>query len=184
MTANKPDSSGPPGYDYAYRIVDAWQRALGAQGAIATDAWSQMKTGDFKLSTGMKAFAQSVEAYYGVVVEAWRGPEYVREPVWLHFDYSKAKPSAQKSVVTLCRAEAPSTALDTTAFTPMGGAGVARDDFYSKCIFPDDNHSTVEVQLNVDNVKAAAVGQYISFILAKDRGSEPPLVIVMLRIRD
>jgi hypothetical protein len=183
MTANKPGSSGPPGYDYAYRIVDAWQKAMAAQGAIATDAWNQMKTGTFKFSSGMKWFAESVEAYYGVVLEAWRGPEYVREPVWLHFDYDQKtkKPSALESTVALCRPEAPSTTLNATDFASMSG-GSTLQPFYADYSFPDAAHATVKVTLNVTKVSGAPPGQYVSFILADNRGGEPPLVIVLLRI--
>jgi hypothetical protein len=181
MTASK--SGGPPGYDYAYRLVDAWQKALGAQGAIATDTWNQMKAGSFNLSSGMKAFAQSLDSYYGVVLEAWRGPEYVREPVWVHFDYSikDKKPSALESTVTLCRPEAANTTLDPTDFASMTGGAVPKD-FRPDCSFPDAGHATVLVTLDVASVAKASPGQYMSFVLAANRGGEPPLVIVLLRV--
>jgi hypothetical protein len=179
----KSSQSGIPGFEYLERVAMAWQRAMTDQARIANTAWEQMLTGEFDQGAMAKNMAKLAEAFFPAVTEGFRGPGYVREPVWVYFTYTQPpEDNTLETVVRIPRMEAQATELDPTTFASMHGQ-LPLDGVYTTCAWADGDSSRTQIKIVLDRTKlSAATGQYISFILPKSRGPEAPLVIVMLRV--
>jgi hypothetical protein len=183
----KAGQSGVPGFDYVERIGMAWQRALTTHAEIANKYWDQIKAGKFDCATMMASWAKVAEAYFGPTVEAFRGPGFVREPVWLSFNYQRALNNALEDVVRLPQAQSDATTLLMTDFAPFyTQPALLSSKVYKSCDWADDDSSRTQIKIVLDHNELqkinVAPGQYISFVLAANRGPEAPLVIVMLLV--
>jgi hypothetical protein len=187
----KAGQSGIPGFEFLERVGIAWQRAMTDHARIANAAWDQMRTGKYDHAAMVANWTKVTEAYFPALVEGFRGPGYVREPVWVYFTFDRrlavgkdGKPAGNplEKVVTIPRMESEATELDATTFASMHGEKPI-DDLYTTCDWADDDTSRTQIKIVLDRTKlAAANGQYISIIMPKNRGPESPLVIVMLRV--
>jgi len=203
MAAKKSSSSSRsnisrfPGIEYFERVGLAWTNALSVNRKALDDAWSEMKDGTYDYKQMMKTWADTAESYYGVAVEAQRGPGYQRQPVWVYFDYGPqrggpARPNTLERLATLERTESEGTNLECTEFASLlendhldpekvystlpQWEGASRSRIYM-ALDTDFIHQHVKPPKSIKHQQ-----QYISFILAAGRTSEPPLVIVMLRV--
>jgi hypothetical protein len=187
MSSNNGGKGSFPGFDFMDRVGQAMSSASLAQARIANEAWSQMRSGNLGLGALMQFWARSVEAQYGTVVELSRGPGFVRQPAWIYFDYTKGATgqTALEGTATLSRSEALATTLDQTdfAYFEEGPSKLTKDDYTAQWLDSSDR-THIKVTINKDAVERDAVeaGQYVAFVLAKGRTSEPPLLIVMVRI--
>ena len=177
-----------PGFEYLERVSEAWGTAMGAQTRVVNDAWADMQSGNYGFANAMKAWSNYVQAQFGVLVEVSRGPGYVCQPTWLYFDFKKNPPmtptALDSGVVTIGKTEARTTQLDKTDFACFEAQPAIPSAVYTCCDWATSvTRSQIRVTLDVAVVAAAKPGQYISFILAKGRTSEPPIAIVMLRIQ-
>ena len=176
-----------PGFEFVDRVGQAWISASAAQTRLANEAWSQMRSGNLGLSDLMQFWARSVESQFGTFLELSRGPGFVRQPAWLYFDYKKGETgqTALEGLATLSRSEALATNLDKTDFAYFeGGPSKLMEDDYTAQWLDSTNRTDIKITIAVEKLEAAdvQVGQYIAFVLAAGRSSEPPLAIVMLRI--
>jgi len=178
----KAGQSGIPGFEYFERIGIAWQRAMTDHARIANNVWDQIKAGKYDHAAMAANWANVTEAYFPALVEGFRGPGYVREPVWVYFTYSKGDPKPLETVARIPRMESQATELDATTFASMHGKAPL-DGVYKTCIWADDDLSRTQIKIVLDpTILGGADGQYISIIMPKNRGPESPLVIVMLRV--
>lgn len=187
-----PTAGNVPGMDYAVRVGHALTEALLTQVDLLNDAWSSMLRGDYTFGAATRLWARVLERYYDAAVELTRGPGYLPRPAWLTFTYSREQKNVLKDVARIDRTISPD--LDTTPFAPFGN-GAEQAGLYLMPIagLASQNPAGMErteivVELNTQLIEQRIEegemgdGQYISFILPRARGPEPPLVIVMLRI--
>jgi hypothetical protein len=172
-----------PGMDYLVRVGSLWNNVLLKQSAEMNTFWSSIKDGNYTHPGLFKAWAGAVEDYYSIAVEASKGPGYISRPAWLYFSYSKTTKPVLAYTARLDRSESAATVLDKTDFTSLdSGAKLLAKDVYvdSGCHL---NGNELQITLDKDNLALVnEEGQYISFVFGKNRGPEPPLVIVVLRI--
>lgn len=172
-----------PGMDYFVRVGSLWNNILVKQAAEMDTFWSSVKEGNYTHQGLFKAWAGAVEDYYSIAVEASKGPGYVSRPGWLYFSYSKATNPVMAYTARLDRSESAATVLDKTDFISLDGG----DKLAAKEVYVDSgcHLNGNELHITLDKDKLALVkqeGQFISFVFGKNRGPEPPLVIVVLRI--
>ena len=169
-----------PGFRYVSRVFEAGYNALANQAERANGAWAEIKQGRWGFGSAMRMWAEAVEEYYGVAVEAAKGPVYAHRPAWLVFPYSKKNsPTLNDQAELDCRVD--EGELDYTSFEAFG-KGKASKTLYRTA--PQGKGTTVTVQLDKNQVKKLPNGDYVSFIFPKGAGSQPPLVIVVLRVTD
>jgi hypothetical protein len=179
--------SNLPGMDYLVRVGNLWNNLLLKQSSEMQKAWSQIKGGTYKSQNAYSVWATAVEDYYGFAVDVSRGPGYIPRPAWLYFAYSRKQDSVLSYTARLDRSESPATVLDTTDFASLdkvpGDTFITRD-IYQQCHLNGDQIEIVLDKKHLDSLpkKPSPDGQYISFVFGKNRGPEPPLVIVVLSI--
>jgi hypothetical protein len=170
-----------PGYRYVSRVFEASYNALTNQAEKANGAWAEIKQGRWGFGSAMRMWAEAMEEYYSVAVEVARGPAYAHRPAWLVFPFSKkAAPTLIDQAELDCSVD--EGELDYTSFEAFGRGKASKKKIYRRA--PLARHSTVSVQLDKDEVKDLDNGDYVSFIFPKGAGSQPPLVIVVLRVSD
>ena len=179
-----------PGMEYLLRVGTLYNNVVTKQADEMQTAWSAIKNGTYKYQDACRVWATAVEDYYGLAVDVSRGPGYISRPAWLYFEYSKTNPSTLSYPARLDRSESPATDLNTTDFANLdkgnGPSFLLASDLYQQ---HEVSGEQVKIVLN-DKYLANAPpapslnGQYISFVFGKNRGPEPPLVIVVLRLTD
>ena len=194
--------SNLPGMDYLVRVGNLWNNLLIKQSSEMQKAWSQIKGGTYKSQNAYSLWATAVEDYYGLAIDAGRGPGYIPRPAWLYFAYSVNPKNASVLSYTarIDRSESSATTLATTDFAALDkGSGLSflpgtsedPNSIYEQCHVKGDQ---IEIVLAGKELAAQAAsakknkqslkGQYISFVFGKNRGPEPPLLIVVLSITD
>jgi len=180
-------SSGPsnvPGLEYLLRVGKAWQDAMTGQVDAVQTAWNEIKAGNYDHKTMGRLWADAVESYYDTLVEATRGPGYVNRPAWMYFTHKQSDPQPLERIARIDRTEALNTVLEMTDFASLQGLGaLSQAKLYEECAFTKSRRE-INIRLDVNEIVNGRPdkGQYMSFVFGKDRGAEPPLVIVMLRI--
>lgn len=185
--AKNSDPSNPPGLEYLLRIGKAWEGALTGQTAALREAWNELKGGTYTQEKAMKIWSGLAESQFDVVTEVAKGPAYVFRPAWLYFSYKIGSKLPVEGAAKIDRTESQATNLDTTDLASMSGGsalrGTGNQSIYQTCV-PTSSRREISIKLDIAEIdkQAAANNQYMGFILGKDRGAEPPLVIVILRV--
>jgi hypothetical protein len=181
---------GIPGLDYATRVGTALTGALIGHLDAVNQMWRKVQDGSIVKDNGaldigsmMTTWAQLAQSYYGVVVEASRGPGFIRRPEWISFVYTRGQDAAVETTTPIQRAEEGTSSPLATDFAPLGPQA-ALSGIYKKCDWDDSNHSTIRIELNRDELNMAKAGQYLSAIVVQNRTSEPPLVMVLLQVQE
>ena len=177
-----PSTDNVPGFEYISRVSTAALRAAEAQSEAINDAWSEIRRGRYDFSNALKTWAMLTENYYGVFVEALRGPGQSRHPAWKIIPYSlkkqpRAAPTFNVAVDGVVEEE-----LEFTEFFGTGGAHKIFDESDPPTVIG----RRVYFRLKDDVIKKdlEAGTHHVAFIFQKGMGSVPPLVIVMLRVNE
>jgi hypothetical protein len=181
--------TGLPGVDYATRVGTVLTNAFVGHFDAVNQTWRGVQDGSLFLPNGVPKLAELAKtcagvasSYYAVVTEAARGPAFIRQPIWVSFDFDKKHPAALKASVTIPRSEPGSQNPSATDFAPLG-SGLTPLSGVAKCTWNDTNHSIVGIELAEGELGKAAEGQYLGTVILPTRTSEPPLVMMMLRVR-
>jgi hypothetical protein len=184
-TGNAGGASGEenfPGFQYLQRVISSMSRGMIAQAEELNDAWLKIRLDrgyDFK--DALKTLTRPVENSYGVMMDVVQplGPR----PNWLVIPWSmKNKTSPETSVPVDGPAESDGP-LDYSEFFGVGTTP-------SKSLYkepPRRQGTRVYIKLEPDNFPTPEKGQandYISFVYRKAQGASPPLVIIVLRIKN
>jgi hypothetical protein len=186
--AKNSDPSNPPGLEYLLRIGKAWESVVTGQTAALQQAWNEVRGGTYTQEKAMKLWSGLAESQFDVITEVAKGPAYVFRPAWLYFSYKMASKLPVEGAAKIDRTESQATNLDTTDLSSMSGGGGAlsgsgTNSIYLTCV-PTSSRREISIKLDIGEIEkqAKAGHQYMGFILGKDRGAEPPLVIVILRV--
>lgn len=175
-----------PGLEYLTRISTTWNEYLVDQASATQEVWDEVKNGNFDTKQVAKLWANGVESYYDVMVEATRSNIDANRPIWVHMRYSKATPTPMEHSVMLSRHQPDATTAEGTPFVSMDGsktpllkAGDKTKEYEPLNVV---NGRKLNVKLNSDAVAGADEGQYMSLISVPNRGTEPPLAVLVLTV--
>src|SRR5438874_2715928 len=94
-----------PGLEYLTRVTTAWNEFLLGQAGTAQTLWEEVKNGQLDVKHVAKIWANTMEGYYDVALEATRTNADATRPAWLHIPFSRAIPSTLQHPITLSRSQ-------------------------------------------------------------------------------
>jgi hypothetical protein len=167
-----------PGFEYMSRVSMAALRAAEASGEAVNAAWSDIRRGRYDFGKVLKTWAMLTENYYGVFLEALRGPGQSRHPAWKIIPYSLKQPPAPTFTVSI-----DGVVKEELEFTEFFGTGGSHRIF-DESDPPTVVGGSVYFRLKNDLIKKKLQpdSDHVAFIFQKAMGSVPPLAIVMLRV--
>ena len=147
----------------------------------AQTLWEEVKNGQLDVKHVAKIWANTMEGYYDVALEATRTNADATRPAWLHIPFSKATPSTLQHPLTLSRSQPDGTEIAETPFFLLGGQK-KQEGLYSTAKLSGPR--TLLVSLQQELVKGLTNGQYMSLVYVAVRGAEPPLAVILLTVAD
>ena len=188
-----PVEGGIPGLDYLRRLGTVYGAALERQIVESERVWQAFKSGSDIVGSLSRALIGGIESYYDVAISASRGPNRSEHPEWVYFSHDplgSASDSASDSTdaAPRLRRDAPidlpqpsGTSLAMSDFVSFQGSGEALKNLYRSCTLTA-SRKAVSIDLDVEEVDKYPPGQYMSFVTAKNRSGQTPLLIVVLSI--
>jgi hypothetical protein len=173
-----------PGFQYLQRVINSVSRGMLAQAEELNDAWSKIRRDQgYEFKDLLKTWTRLVENSYGVMMDVVQplGPR----PNWLVIPWSMKNPpeTSEGSVAVDGPAETDSD-LDYTEFFGVG----SQPDLSLYETPPYRKGARVYISLNKARFEALVpqgqAREFISFVFRKSQGPSPPLVIVVLRIKN
>jgi hypothetical protein len=183
-----PPRQNYPGFSYMSRISSASFNALDALAENYNDNWDAMKKGTYTFGTFTKTWATTLETCYDVGVAVGNGPSYKPSPQWLLFSYSPMKqpknfntPNVLDGVAYLGTKMSQATVLAKTSMGEIGGPR-AQDIIMPPTWVDSRRRDSIQVSLDVTEVKKLTAGYYVGFILEQAANGSPPLAVVILNV--
>lgn len=201
--------SSVPGIDYLQRLGMGYFTMLERQAVETDKVWQALKGGSNVIDALGSAWANAIEGYYDLAVIAWRGPGRVEQPEWVYFvhdpngadDKETERAPRLRRDVPLEMQQAPGTEVEGSDFVLLQNDIDAEEDYedederevdddgldegpptpYRQCELSGDR-KLISIDLDVDLIASFEPGQYMSFVTAKGRSGQPPLVIVVLSV--
>jgi hypothetical protein len=193
--ANKDDSGtfNFPGFEVATDLFGIYSQALQAQVAAWNDAWKAIREGNYGTKELIKSWAVAHESHAKAVEELLRYPVsrsvQANIPAWTTIDMMVSKVTGKITRSVKSRPFSDQANLVCTELAPLGSQSIS----YLMDAFPVDGqridlsiHSWTDggQQYPLDqNYSTAPRGQYLGFVYDSRQPSEPPLVVVTLRLK-
>jgi hypothetical protein len=171
-----------PGYQYLQRVIGSTLRGMLAQTEELNAAWSKIRRDEpYEFKDFLKTWSRLVENSYGVLIDVAQpfGPR----PNWLVIPWSMKSSETAVFQVQVDGPAEPDSPLDYTEFFGVGAQ--PQGSLYKDA--PYRQGTRVYIKLNPSafpKPQPGKAGDYISFIYRKAQGAAPPLVIVVLRIKN
>jgi hypothetical protein len=180
-------NSGPrnpsnfPALGYLTRVTTAWNELLIEQTADTQALWDDVKAGKFKLKNVAKLWANGLEGYYDVLVEATRTEGEASRPIWVHIPFSKRQGGTAEYAAVLSRQQPDRTECDGSDFKHVTEGHVLADAYKNLNMI---GRRKLLIRLDTKVLGDAKLGQYTSFVTVRNRGAGQPLAIVLLDITE
>jgi hypothetical protein len=197
-------TSSVPGIDFVQRLGMAYFTMLERQAVETDKVWQALKSGSDVFGAIGSAWATALEGYYDLAVTAWRGPGRTEQPEWVYFvhdpngadDKETERAPRLRRDVPLQVPQAPGTDIEGSDFVLLqqsaepaehsqyqakGEKHARRSTPYRQCELSADR-KLVSIDLDVDLIAELKAGQYMSFVTAKGRSGQTPLVVVVLTV--
>ncbi len=195
-------TSGVPGIDFVQRLGMAYFTMLERQAAETDKVWQALKSGSDVVGAIGSAWATALEGYYDLAAIAWRGPGRTEQPEWVYFvhdpngadDKETERAPRLRRDVPLQVPQPPGTDVEGSDFVLLqqsieparhhayrGDEHQKRSTPYRQCELSADR-KLISIDLDVDLIAKFEAGQYMSFVTAKGRSGQTPLVVVVLTV--
>jgi hypothetical protein len=200
-----------PGIDYVQRLGMAYFTLLERQAVETDKVWQALKSGSNVVDALGRAWANAFEGYYDLAVVAWRGPGRIEQPQWVYFvhdpndadDKETERAPRLRRDVPLEMQQAAGTEVEGSDFVLLQNDAEPAAEYeeegedldeeegedpdeepptpYRQCELSADR-KLISIDLDVDLIATFDPGQYMSFVTAKGRSGQAPLVIVVLTV--
>jgi hypothetical protein len=178
------DKDNFPGFEYLQRVISSMSRGMLAQTEELNEAWSKIRRDEgYDFKDVLKSWTRLVDNSFGVMMDVVQplGPR----PNWLVIPWSLNVPPSPETSVSVDGPAEPDGNLDFTEFFGAGKQPEKGKSLYERP--PYRQGTRVQIRLNPSAFPVPAkdtAGDYISFVYRKSQGAAPPLVIVVLRIKN